>query len=127
MHFLGRVALAGRWQWVAAAGGPAAEGQLKPGAAEPGRSWTPPPTSGRPRRECVCDQPGRDLEIQHQKTDPTRSLEATRGREGRIRIFRGFFSSPDNLGYLRDRNVEQAPPGGWSVVLIGGRKVSITS
>ena len=91
MHFLGKVALAGRWQWVGAAGGPAAEGQLRPGAAEPGRSWTPPPTSGRPLRECVCDQPGRDLERQHRKTDPTQSLEATRGREGRIRIFRGFF------------------------------------
>lgn len=55
-----------------------AEGQRRPGAAGPGRSWTPLLTSGRPQREYVGDQPGRDLERQHQKVDPTRSLEPTK-------------------------------------------------
>lgn len=59
------------------AGEQAAEGQRRPGAAEPGRSWTPLLTSGRPQREYVCGQPGRDLERQHQEIEPTRSLEPT--------------------------------------------------
>lgn len=78
--------LEGQWRRAEAAGELAAEGQLRPEAAGPAHSLTLLLTSGQLQRECVCDQPGRDLERQHQKTDPTQSLEPEREREwGRVR------------------------------------------
>lgn len=72
----------------------AAEGQLGPVAAGPGRSLILLLTNGQPQREYVYDQPGRDLERQHQKTDPTQSLDKTEREEELEAIL-------DNLGYVK--------------------------
>lgn len=92
MHSLGTVTQVERRPQGEVAGEGAAAGQLKLGAAGPGHSWTPLLTSGRPQRACACDQSGEDLERQHQKTDPTQSLEQDAEREREKRIIRGYFS-----------------------------------
>lgn len=83
MHFLGKVLLVGPWRQVEEAAELAAERPLRAGAAGPERSLRLLLTSGQPQREFVYDQPGRDLERQHLKTDPTQSLEhkVERGRD----------------------------------------------
>lgn len=85
MHVLGKEVLEGQRQQAEEAAELAAEGQLRPAAAGPARSLILLLTNGQPQRECVCDQSGRDLERQHQKTDPTQSLEPERERERRVR------------------------------------------
>ena len=73
MHSLGMAVLAGSWQWVEEAAELAVSGQVRAGAAKPGCPRVPLLTNGQPQRECICDQPGRDLGMQHQKTDLTPS------------------------------------------------------
>lgn len=100
MHVLGKEVLEGQWQRAEEAGELAAEGWLRPAAAGPAHFLILLLTNGQPQRECVCDQPGRDLERQHQKTDPTQSLEPERERKEELEAF-----LIENLGYVNGRNV----------------------
>ena len=113
MLVLGKEVLEGQRQRAEAAGEPAAEGQLRPAAAGPAHFLTLLLTNGQPQRECVCDQPGRDPERQHQTTDPTQSLEPERERKSQKPF------SPGNLGYVTD---SKCPMMGHLVVLAEGPK-----